>query len=539
MAPSTRLPLFVVGSLAVLALCSLLAVSLSSKAVNDAQDVPSVLLGPSSSPSVLVARTAMRNGRRSALPSRAHAILASAQSPLGKARFESLDCGCTDISSAWKGDNTWGHYRAMCCDKNAPKSMSTVLSDYIKQAESNNLKLAKFLKSAKEKLNPKISLIVDAVTLKNAGRPGPQGPVGKKGPQGYPGLTGDQGPRGPDGIQGPVGPKGHPGQQGYRGDTGDVGNKGDEGWEGPLGSPGYVGPDGPRGVVGIEGPKGPQGVQGPPGNQGGTGAIGNPGPMGPTGRAGGVTPMNAYKAATGCNIVRGHRLEYIDRHDINCRNRWGDAFINYYRLGQYECGGWDMKYKYTCVTPAIFTKCGDEGGTCKCTGNVRYGDGNRWSNTKFVGVETPCNNGVFGDPWPGQKKQCECAGSGPNIGATDCETLYTNCSPVYGYGIDWVRLMKPRCPNGKLMTQFRLMRGSCGGADQQYQFTCCKPSRGYGACREVFSGCQLAVNMNAEYLDRDPVGCGEFEAMAAWEMTEYGCDWHTTRQFKTTCCRLN
>jgi len=248
--------------------------------------------------------------------------------------------------------------------------------------------------------------------------------------------------------------------------------------------------------------------------------------------------MNAYKGASTCQVARGTWSQYLDRQEVTCRGRWGDAFINFWRLGQYNCGGNTMKTRYTCVTPAVFDKCGDENGKCTCHGNVRFGSGNRWSNAQSVSGEIDCTASRFGDPWPYEPKICECA-EGNNIGATDCTTHYTPCSPIYDYGIDWLRLLKPSCPAGKLMSQFRQIRGSCTGRDQQYQYTCCSPSRGYGACREVYSGCQLAVGMPTEYLDRDPVGCGEFEAMQAWEMTAYGCDWGTTRQFKTTCCRLN
>ena len=110
---------------------------------------------------------------------------------------------------------------------------------------------------AKEKLDKKISVVIDAVcslsplllraegcctwlsdllrkrtcsaltmkfhlqqTLKNGGRPGAKGPRGKKGPQGYVGPPGLQGKRGPPGVVGPRGPKGHRGQIGYRGETG-------------------------------------------------------------------------------------------------------------------------------------------------------------------------------------------------------------------------------------------------------------------------------------------------------------------------------
>ena len=56
-------------------------------------------------------------------------------------------------------------------------------------------------------------------------------------------------------------------------------------------------------------------------------------------------------------------------------------------------------------------QCAGEGGQCSCTGDVKYGSGNRWSGWKKSSGSTSCNNGVFGDPWPGVRKACVCKSS--------------------------------------------------------------------------------------------------------------------------------
>ncbi|EKX35579.1 hypothetical protein GUITHDRAFT_146404 [Guillardia theta CCMP2712] len=122
-----------------------------------------------------------------------------------------------------------------------------VLGRDITSASKNIDMLKKVLANAKKKLNSRISVIIDAMTLKNQGRPGVQGPQGKKGPQGYAGPPGAQGKRGSPGIVGPKGPRGHPGQKGYRGETGDIGEKGPQGYIGSPGGKGYIGPIGQRG----------------------------------------------------------------------------------------------------------------------------------------------------------------------------------------------------------------------------------------------------------------------------------------------------
>jgi len=71
-----------------------------------------------------------------------------------------------------------------------------------------------------------------------------------------------------------------------------------------------------------------------------------------------------------------------------------------------------------CKTMGETTKtCAWEGGSCKCAGQVRYGydrgsGGNKWSGWRSVSSSISCTNGVFGDPWPGVRKICQCKSNG-------------------------------------------------------------------------------------------------------------------------------
>ena len=51
--------------------------------------------------------------------------------------------------------------------------------------------------------------------------------------------------------------------------------------------------------------------------------------------------------------------------------------------------------------------CAREGGTCACVGTVFYGMRSRWAQRTSTGT-IGCNNGVFGDPYPGTGKECRC-----------------------------------------------------------------------------------------------------------------------------------
>ncbi len=129
--------------------------------------------------------------------SRAHSQMLKVAAPHRQSLFEMLGCECQDISKVWLGDNQWGNYAPKCCSRQGAKhSVSHILDEELKLGTGDLKKIRGALKQAKASLHQKLSIIVDAVTLKNAGRPGPPGPVGRKGPQGYTGPPGLQGPRG-------------------------------------------------------------------------------------------------------------------------------------------------------------------------------------------------------------------------------------------------------------------------------------------------------------------------------------------------------
>ena len=62
--------------------------------------------------------------------------------------------------------------------------------------------------------------------------------------------------------------------------------------------------------------------------------------------------------------------------------------------------------------PANWTHCADERGTCSFSGtrDVRYGSETH-NTVKSLTNGTPCDNGIFGDPAPGELKQCWIAGA--------------------------------------------------------------------------------------------------------------------------------
>jgi len=53
--------------------------------------------------------------------------------------------------------------------------------------------------------------------------------------------------------------------------------------------------------------------------------------------------------------------------------------------------------------------CSEEYESCKCEGTVRYGRHGKWAGPKPVRGQISCSNSVFGDPYRGVVKKCECA----------------------------------------------------------------------------------------------------------------------------------
>jgi len=65
--------------------------------------------------------------------------------------------------------------------------------------------------------------------------------------------------------------------------------------------------------------------------------------------------------------------------------------------------------------------CADEWETCECTGWVRYGADDTFTDWVEVDGSIECTNDVFGDPLYGTFKLCECA---PYTEAGECSTVY-------------------------------------------------------------------------------------------------------------------
>ena len=365
----------------------------------------------------------------------AHMQMLAAVKPNRARLFTMLGCECQDISKVWEKQDTWGNYTPKCCSRAAgAHSMTGVLTKELKMSTDDLSKIQTALASAKNKLVKKLSVVVDAVTLKGAGRPGVQGPRGPKGPQGYTGAPGPQGQRGPPGAIGEDGDPGHPGQKGFRGETGERGPKGLTGYVGVPGPPGFMGPIGPRGDTGDMGPPGPQGPPGMPGNEGMMGRTGPAGGNGGPGPKGTITTVWGYRDGTPCNYLRGSTINFLDRHRLGCQ-RWGTEFMTSYRMDQSTCTGNDMRFLYKCMSPGTWSTCAKDGESCRCDGVVRYGKDGFWTPGKY-GSGPPgrksiaCSSAAFGsDPVPGQAKTCMCM---VDTGISECNSnVYTPCEEFH------------------------------------------------------------------------------------------------------------
>ena len=71
---------------------------------------------------------------------------------------------------------------------------------------------------------------------------------------------------------------------------------------------------------------------------------------------------------------------------------------------------------FSCTSSSTWVKsndstlCAPEGGTCKCSGGVRYEAEGHWSDWQAVIGSIACDNTAFGDPYNGERKICQCHG---------------------------------------------------------------------------------------------------------------------------------
>jgi len=269
------------------------------------------------------------------------------------------------------------------------------------------------------------------------------------------------------------------------------------------------------------------------------GRIGDNGPAGAKGGPGSVIRINGYVQKNDCNWACGG-LEYLDRQLISCRGKFGDSFIESFRMvgngNEGQCSGCSGRYYTTCATPARFQKCADEGGTCMCTGNVRYGTGTTWTAVKSASISIGCNNQVFGDPAVGVGKSCECVPAS-NPGVNNCNTFLTSCQLARWRTINFLDRQSVVCPGGKLLSEMQMTGEGCSTDSLRYRATCCQPTQGVSMCRDLETSCQYVGTMDVIYLDRQNVKCDEFEGISKWSFTGNGCP-GSHMKYQYTCCKL-
>jgi hypothetical protein len=76
---------------------------------------------------------------------------------------------------------------------------------------------------------------------------------------------------------------------------------------------------------------------------------------------------------------------------------------------------------------ADWAHCANQGQTCSCTGQVKYGAGNVWTEPTFVSGSVACNDATLGDPAYGSFKTCQCNGvAGGNGNSLDWYLIGVN-----------------------------------------------------------------------------------------------------------------
>merc|ERR1719215_1838211 len=70
----------------------------------------------------------------------------------------------------------------------------------------------------------------------------------------------------------------------------------------------------------------------------------------------------------------------------------------------------------------------EQSNICQCNGVVRYGHGDKWSDSVQVDGSIECSNEEFGDPFYLQAKECQCQQATPTTTTTSTTTTTTTTS---------------------------------------------------------------------------------------------------------------
>jgi len=77
--------------------------------------------------------------------------------------------------------------------------------------------------------------------------------------------------------------------------------------------------------------------------------------------------------------------------------------------------------------------------SCKCTGEVRYGHADTWSDSKVVQDSIDCSNTIFNDPLLHQAKECQCKQAAATLYSTNqaCAAFTTDETCTAASGCEW------------------------------------------------------------------------------------------------------
>merc|ERR1719502_1618834 len=168
----------------------------------------------------------------------------------------------------------------------------------------------------------------------------------------------------------------------------------------------------------------------------------------------------------------GKTLEYLDRQHVACGG--DEAFVSV-AVTRSGCSGNQMRYRFGCTeVPAQSSR--QEMSSCSpMDGNdLQYLDrqnvacGTGEAMTSFVVTREGCGGNDM-------RYKYECASL---VGMTSAFALATSsneqtgCNTMDSEKLQYLDRQNLQCPDGKLMTSFRVVRTGCGGQDMRYAFSC-------------------------------------------------------------------
>jgi len=181
-----------------------------------------------------------------------------------------------------------------------------------------------------------------------------------------------------------------------------------------------------------------------------------------------VQPERNVARKTGCNVLRAHTLEFLDRHNVQCA---ADENLTGFHVKQDSCGGENMRFLYSCKKAKFDGEAVERRTSCTNMKGRKLEYLDRQTDFK-------CSEGEVLKGF--QLTKGSCSGRDMQFKLT-CQKLQkangsvtkqTDCGLIRGETNEYLDRHPLSCPDNKALSSFRLVKNGCSGNDRKFEYTC-------------------------------------------------------------------